>query len=260
MLIRWFEHSQIYHPQRQHDATPDSLGHPCEEVYFGETPKLHGWFFPARTDSPRRHLAILVCHGNAGNISHRLDLAAIFLQTGASVFLFDYRGYGRSTGRPGEEGTYRDAEAAYDWLRQKNFAGKHIIAFGESLGGAIATELASRRETGGLILENTFTSVVDLGSELFRWLPVRYLCSIRYHTISKLPRLKTPVLIMHSRADALIGYHHAEKNFAAALEPKMFHEVQGGHCQAVAVDRENYFNGVEQFLQLIEKTASPLTK
>jgi uncharacterized protein len=97
--------------------------------------KLHGWFFPANNGSPRKHFTALVCHGNAGNISHRLGLAQLLLQTGVTVFLFDYRGYGRSKGRPSEQGTYLDAQSAYAWLERKGFAGTNIIAFGESLGG-----------------------------------------------------------------------------------------------------------------------------
>jgi fermentation-respiration switch protein FrsA (DUF1100 family) len=260
MLFRWFEHSQIFHPTRRHRAKPEQIDWPYEEVFLGDKPKIHGWFFPARADSPRKHLAFLVCHGNAGNMSDRLGLTEILLQTGVSVFLFDYRGYGLSTGRPNEEGTYRDAQIAHAWLATKGITGKNIIAFGESLGGAIATELALREPLGGLVLQSTFTCMPDLGCEVFRWLPVRAICSVHYNTVGKLPRVKIPVLVIHSRPDALIGYHHAEKNFAAANEPKLFWEVQGGHCDAVAVDRKNLLAGVEKFLPLVEKQITPLTK
>ena len=116
--------------------------------------------------------------------------APLLLATGVNVFVFDYRGYGRSQGRPSEEGTYRDAQAAYQWLRQKGFPGTNIIAFGESLGGGVAAELAVRETVGGLVLQSTFTSIPDMGAELFPWLPVRWLGTIRYDTRSKLPRLQ----------------------------------------------------------------------
>ena len=137
LMLRWFEHSQVYHPDRVLTATGAELSRPFEDVHFKASDgiELNGWFFPAATNAPRGQFVVLLCHGNAGNISHRLDTCAALLATGVSVFVFDYRGYGRSQGRPSEEGTYRDAQAAYQWLRQKGFPGTNIIAFGESLGG-----------------------------------------------------------------------------------------------------------------------------
>ena len=179
-MLRWFEHSQVYHPRRALDATGAELRRPFEDAWFkaGDGVELNGWFFPADTNSARRHLAVLICHGNAGNISHRLETSQAFLDTGMAVFVFDYRGYGRSHGRPGEEGTYRDARAAYQWLSTKGFASTNIIAFGESLGGGVGSELALRDPLGGLILQSSFTSIPDIGAELFPWLPVRWLSSV----------------------------------------------------------------------------------
>lgn len=253
LMLRWFEHSQVYHPDRVLTATGAELGRPFEDVRFkaGDGVELNGWFFPAATNSHRPRLAVLVCHGNAGNISHRLDTCAALLATGVSVFVFDYRGYGRSQGRPSEEGTYRDAQAAYQWLRQKGFAGTNIIAFGESLGGGIATELAAREPVGGLVLESTFTSITDMGAELFPWLPVRWLGTIRYDTRSKLPRLHIPVMVMHSPADDLIGFQHGQRNFAAAKEPKLFWEIKGEHNDPLA-DTKHFIVGMETFLKLVE--------
>lgn len=231
------------------EARGDELGRPFEDVYFltADGLKLNGWFFPADNHSPRAGLVILLCHGNAGNISHRLDHCAALLKTGANVFVFDYRGYGRSAGRPGEAGTYRDAQAASQWLRQKGFAPGNIVALGESLGGGIATELAGGEPLAGLILQSTFTSVPDIGSELFPWLPVRWLAKIKYDTHGKLPRVNIPVLVMHSRADTVIRFHHGEKNFAAAREPKMFREITGDHNDFLA-DPERYITGIDRFL------------
>lgn len=234
LMLRWFEHSQVYHPFRKHEAVPAELGRAFEDVRFtaGDGVALHGWFFPAHTNSPRAQVAFLICHGNAGNISHRLGLCAALLQTGAAVFVFDYRGYGRSGGRPSEEGTYRDAQAAHGWLRQKGFRGEDIVAFGESLGGGVAGELALRDTLGGLVLQSTFTSIPDIGAELFPWLPVRLISTIKYDSRAKLPHIKIPVLVMHSRDDDIIPFHHGEQNFAAANEPKTFCELEGGHNDA----------------------------
>ena len=189
---------------------------------------MNGWFFPVNPASTRSKLAVLICHGNAGNIGDRLGMAKAMLQLGLNVFLFDYRGFGRSRGRPGEEGTYLDAVAAYEWLEAKGFAGSNIIAFGESLGGGVVSELAVRKPLAGIVLQSTFSCIPDIGAELFPWLPVRLISTIKYDTCAKLPRLKIPVLIMHSRTDGLIAFHHAEKNFALANEPKRFVRFEGG--------------------------------
>jgi fermentation-respiration switch protein FrsA (DUF1100 family) len=252
-MLRWFEHSQIYYPDRVLTTTGAELGRPWEDVEFtaldGTT--LNGWFFPGSTNAPRRQWVVLLCHGNAGNISHRLGTCQALLATGVSVFVFDYRGYGRSEGRPSEEGTYLDAQAAYRWLRTKGFDGGQVIAFGESLGGGVASELALREPLGGLVLQSTFSSITDLGAELFPWLPVRWLSTIKYETRRKLPQIKIPVMVMHSRSDELVGFHHAERNFAAANAPKLFCELKGGHNDGL-VDRRQFVSKTEQFLSMVE--------
>jgi len=249
-MLRWFEHHQVFHPTRTLDATPAALGRNFEDVNFiaEDGTRLNGWFLPVETNSARSELVVLVCHGNGGNISHRLDLADTLLGAGLNVFLFDYRGYGRSEGRPSERGTYLDAHAAYDWLRSKGFRASGILAFGESLGGGVASELASSVETGGLILQSTFTSIPDIGADLFPWLPVRMLARIRYDTCSRLPQVRVPVLILHSRTDGLIPFRHAEKNFAAANEPKLLREIRGDHNDALD-DRRPFIDAMEKFLQ-----------
>jgi len=226
------------------------LGRPFEEVHLTASDglRLHGWFFPAGREASRAQLALLLLHGNAGNISHRLGFCQAWLELGLNVFLFDYRGYGLSEGRPSEPGTYLDAQAAYHWLRDKNFAPQNIIALGKSLGGGIASELALRETVGGLILQSTFTSIPAVGSELFPWLPVNWLSTIKYDTLGRLPRIKVPSLIVHSRDDALVRFAHAEQNFAAANQPKMFLEIAGNHTSVLESGREHYLRGLEQYL------------
>jgi uncharacterized protein len=261
VMFRWFEHSQVYHPTRQLEASPADLRRPFEDVRFktGDGVELHGWFFPANTNSLRKHLAFLICHGNGGNISHRIGLCAALLETGAGVFIFDYRGYGQSAGRPGEEGTYRDAQAAYAWLRQKGFNGENIVAFGESLGGGVVSELALRETVGAIVLQSTFTSIPDVGAELFPWLPVRRISKIKYDTRAKLPRIKIPVLVTHSRVDDLVGFHHAEQNFATANESKIFCELSGGHNDATW-EQEEFREAIEKLLKLMEENAGKLPR
>jgi hypothetical protein len=257
MMLRWFEHSQVYHPSRFLEASGAELGRPFEDVSFRSTDgvRLNGWFFPCNSNSTNSELVVLLCHGNGGNISHRLDMASALLATGINVFVFDYRGYGRSQGSPDEEGTYCDAEAAYGWLKQKGFRGKNIVLFGESLGGGVAAELATRVEVCGLVLQSTFTCIPDIGAELFPWLPVRWLSHIKYDTLSKLPRIKAPVLVMHSRGDALIRFQHSQRNFAAANQPKLFCELTGDHNDPLT-NRAQFIADFERFLALIATTRS----
>ncbi len=251
LMFRWFEHQCVFQPSAALEGEAARLGRAAEDVYIpvDKTGRIEAWFFPADPGgAPAARQVFLVCHGNAGNISHRLDLCRLLLETGASVLLFDYRGYGRSPGRPSEENTCRDAQAAWQWLRQKGFAATNIVGYGESLGGAVLAELALREPLGGIILQSTFTSVPDLGAELFPWLPVRLAGSIRYDTLHKLPRLHLPVLLLHSRQDTIIPFAHAEKNFAASNEPKYFRQIHGDHNDAIFTSRAEVLAAVKEFL------------
>ena len=234
LMLRWFEHANVYQPTRTLAARAEALGRPFEEARFAarDGTWLHGWFFPAAADSPRRHLAVLHCHGNGGNLSHRLDVAEALLETGVNVLLFDYRGYGLSAGRPSEEGTYLDAEAAHAWLVARGFAASNIIAFGESLGGGVAAELARRVPLAGLVLQSTFTSIPDLGAELFPFLPVRWLARIRYDTLAKLPHLRVPVLVL---LVLRVLDQLAQRNLRAGVQMLTQQPQDAGHVQADGV-------------------------
>lgn len=253
VVLRWFEHSQVYFPGRTIYPIEPDLRALLQEAWFTvrDGVKLNGWFFPGPTNSPRASMVVLVCHGNAGNISHRGSLVRALRETGVGVLVFDYRGYGRSQGRPSEPGTYQDAHAALDWLKERGFATTNIIAYGESLGGGIASELADTEPLGGLVLQSSFTSIPDIGAELFPWLPVRLLASIKYPTRDRLPRIKIPVLVVHSRTDDIIPFRHGETNFALANPPKLFCEINGDHNGGLD-DPKPFVEGMEKFLQLIE--------
>lgn len=255
MLLRWFENSRVYHPTRHLDGTGADLGKPFEDVFFkaSDGVELNGWFYPA--ESQNGEMAFLNCHGNGGNISDRLGMYRAMLAMGASVLTFDYRGYGRSKGKPTEEGTYLDAQAAYRWLRQKGFAARNIIVYGESLGGGIASELCLREETGGLVLQSTFTSLPDIGAELYPYLPVRLMGRIKYDTRGKLPRIKVPVLVLHSRDDDFIGFRHSERNYAAANAPKFFAELSGGHNDP-AWEAPEFERALEKFMACVRERNS----
>ncbi|MFA6004849.1 MAG: alpha/beta hydrolase, partial [Elusimicrobiota bacterium] len=211
--LRWFERANLYFPKRQMDSDPGLIGLGFEDLRLAaeDGTALHAWFVPLEADSP----VILFCHGNGGNISFRLDKLLRLRQAGASVLLFDYRGYGRSAGRPSEQGTYQDAQAAYRWLTEtRGLPARRIVIHGESLGGAVAMELAGRCPSAGLILESTFTSVIELGRQIFPFLPLNMMIRFRYDTLSKISRLDRPLLVMHSPEDDMIPYGMGQKLFA----------------------------------------------
>ena len=253
MLYR-FEHSQVYHPTRDAEYTTDDVGRPGEEVWLTtpDGPRLHAWFFAVDKASPRARFAMLFCHGNGGNLTSRPGYYRAILETGVSLLAFDYRGYGLSEGEPSEAGTYTDAASAYAWLRARGFAPEHILVWGESLGGGIASHVASTQTVGGLVLQSSFTSIPDIGAEIFPWLPVKLISRIKYDTLNRLPHIACPVVVMHSRADTTIRFHHGERNFAAAREPKAFVEIGGDHNDALLANRAAYVAGAEQLVRLAE--------
>lgn len=253
MLYR-FERSQVYHPTRDAEYTPEDVGRPVEEVWLttADGVRLHAWFFAADQASPRAGWATLFCHGNGGNLTSRPGYYRAIMETGVSLLAFDYRGYGRSEGEPSEHGTYADAQAACQWLGRRGFAPERVLVWGESLGGGIASHVAATLPVGGLALQSTFTSIPDIGAELFPWLPVRWLSRIGYDTHRRLPGISCPIVVMHSRADSTIRFRHAERNFAAAREPKVLVELEGDHNDAILANRAAYVAGAEKLVQMAE--------
>ncbi|MBU1537638.1 lysophospholipase, partial [Myxococcota bacterium] len=170
-----------YYPSKQRLGTPAGMGLAFEDITLNtaDKEKLHAWFVPRRKERG----VVLFSHGNGGNISYRLWSIETFHSLGYAVFIYDYRGYGRSTGTPSEKGTYHDIQAAWDYLtKEKGFAPGRIVLFGRSLGGGVTSWLAARTRPAGVILESTFTSVPDLAADLFWYLPSRYFAKQRYNT------------------------------------------------------------------------------
>ena len=248
LLLRWREPHMIYYPTREIEQTPDRLGWKYEDVLLtaSDGVRINGWFVPAGREAK---LTILFFHGNAGNMSHRFEKLATLRELGADVFMIDYRGYGRSEGTPNEQGTYRDAQAAYEYLtKQRNIDPRRIVVYGESLGSAIAVDLAAKQPVGGVITEEAFTSVGDVGQRMFPFMPVRLLVRNKYDTLSKIGRINAPLLIFHSRDDELFSMRHAERLLAAAKEPKQLIELRGGHNDAFLTSADTYKKGLKDFL------------
>ncbi|MCX5796650.1 MAG: alpha/beta hydrolase [Elusimicrobia bacterium] len=245
--LRWFERINLFFPSRDMEADPGALGLAFEDLRLmaADGTSVHGWFVPLASESP----VVVFCHGNAGNISHRLDKLGALRRAGASVLLFDYRGYGRSSGRPDEQGTYLDAEAAYRWLaEEKQVPAGRIVIHGESLGGAVALELALRRRAAGLVLESTFTSVVDMCRRIFPFLPAQLIVRFRYDTLSKIPRLSCPLLVMHSPDDDIVPFAMGRRLYEAAPGPKAFLAMRGGHNDGFLDTGPAYEKAIADFL------------
>ena len=242
-----FQSNYVYYPDRVLLADPGSIGLDFESVDFetADGTKLSGWFIPS--DSTRG--VILFCHGNAGNISHHLESIQIFHRLGLDVFIFDYRGYGQSEGKPTEHGTYQDAEAAWRYLvetRQVNPS--PVVVFGRSLGGAVASWLAQSQRPRALILESTFTSVPDIAATLYPYLPIRFLSRFQYATAEYLSRIECPVLIVHSRDDEIMPFSHGRQLFEIAKEPKEFLEISGTHNEGFITSGKHYEQGLDAFI------------
>lgn len=241
-----FQSHLVYFPQRSMGAVPSDAGLSFETIQLETSDgiKLHAWFVPA----PRPRGVLLYFHGNAGNISHRLEALSQFHRLGMSTLILDYRGYGQSEGSPSEEGTYRDAEAAWQYLTVvRGLQPEQIILLGRSLGGAIASWLAGRVRPRALVIESTFTSIPDRGAEVYPFFPVRMLARIEYNTLEYIGNVRCPLLIVHSPEDEIVPFSHGQRLFDAAGLPKEFLQISGGHNEGFFVSAEQYERGLSDF-------------
>ena len=242
-----FQSRLVYVPGAEIKTTPAAVGMRYEEVELvaSDGVRLAGWYLPLADARG----TVLFCHGNAGNISHLLAVAEDAHRLGLGILLFDYRGYGQSEGTPSEEGTHRDAEAAWNYLVQEaGLAPDQIAIIGRSLGGPIAARLARDKTPAALFLEETFTSIPELGRDLYPIFPVGLLARYEYPTLEYLKQVQCPVLISHSRDDKFIVFAHGQRLYEAASQPKAFTVMRGGHSSAFSEDAATYEAGVEAFL------------
>jgi fermentation-respiration switch protein FrsA (DUF1100 family) len=237
----------IFFPETQLDYTPDELNLGYKEAYFtaADGERLHGWFFPLKGERP----VILFCHGNAGNISHRLENVGLLLREKLQVFLFDYRGYGRSSGSPSENGIYLDGLAAYDYLLEKErIAPANIVPFGRSLGAAVAIEISLKRKVRSLIVESAFTSTRDVARSTALFFLLSYLLPAHYNNLKKIGWVTVPKLIIHGKADEIIPFSMGSMLFEAATAPKYFLPLdRAGHNDTFVVGGRSYFEAFARF-------------
>ncbi len=249
LLLMIFEESLIFFPMRypEGDWQPEWLT--FEDAWFEaeDGTRLHGWYAPH--DAPRA--VVLFCHGNAGNVTHRAEMLEILRDhVGAAVLMFDYRGYGRSEGKPDEPGVLADARAARAWLAKRaDVPERDVVLMGRSLGGAVAADLAVKDGARALVLESTFTSIPDLGAYHYPWLPVRFFVRTRLDSLSKIADYHGPLLQSHGDADTIVPYHFGQRLFEAANQPKQFITIPGRDHNDPQT--EQYYEALITFLDSI---------
>jgi fermentation-respiration switch protein FrsA (DUF1100 family) len=244
----------IFHPSAAIEQTPGRVGLDFEDVFFATRDglRLNGWFIPHR----QARSTLVWFHGNAGNISHRVEnIKLLHDKVKINIFIFDYRGYGRSEGSASEEGTYLDGEAALALIQKRlGMEPKKIVFFGRSMGAAVAVEMANRFDSQALILESPFLSIRAMAREVFPFLPIGFLLRTQYDIGHKIQKIKTPLLVLHGDQDEVVPFAQAKMVFDAAPEPKKFFTIAGArHNDTYLVGGEPYF---EQLKAFIDWTAS----
>ncbi len=237
-------------PERALGASPSDIGLDYEDVSLttSDNERLHGWYVPAANSKG----VLLFFHGNAGNISHRLESIEIFHELDLDILIIDYRGYGQSTGKATEQGTYLDAQAAWDYLiNSRRIPADRIIVFGRSLGGAVGAWLGAQHTPAAVIIESSFSSGVDMAHRLYPFLPVRLITRLKYPVADYAARLKCPVLVVHSRHDEIIPFTMGQAIHAAVKQQKKFLELRGDHNNGFLISQEDYIAGLKDFTQAI---------
>lgn len=251
ILLVSCENKIIYHPFKYPDGMwePGQVGVQVEDIYFNaaDGAKLHGWYIAA----PEPKATVIWYHGNAGNITHRLENILRLKPLNWNIFIFDYRGYGRSEGSPTEEGLYLDSQAAYDTLiREKKPPLETLFIFGRSLGGVFALEVALNNSAAGLILETTFTSAKDMVKKIFPFLPLGWAISSELNAIQKVSSVRIPKLFLHGTEDEVVPFKLGRQLFEAAPEPKEFYAIKGAnHNNTYIVGGESYFAALGNFIK-----------
>jgi uncharacterized protein len=249
-LMFFLQSRLVYFPDAQIIATPGDRGLAYEEISFeaADGVQLSAWYVPAEAGRG----VVLFSHGNGGNISYNLPFVEMLHGVGLSTFIYDYRGYGRSKGKPTEEGTYRDITGAWQYLTEsRKVPAGQILLYGQSLGGPIAAKLAAEKTPVALILDSTFTSFVDIAGYHYPFLPVRWLARFEYNTLEHVNAVRCPVLVIHSPDDEIAPFSQGAALYEAAPEPKAFVKLRGGHNDALFLSAEEYRKGIGGFLKKI---------
>ena len=243
------QHSKIFHPDHYPNGiwNPGVFGLPAENIWFSteDGERLHGWWVP----HPRARGTFLYCHGSTGSIAHRIGVLSKLRNLEVNLLAFDYRGYGRSTGQPTEEGLYLDVRAAYDHLtRNLGSRAERIVLFGHSLGGAVAIDCALDRKVAGLVAQSTFTHIRDAARAVFPTLPIHLAARRQFRSVDKVVELRIPKLFIHGESDETVPMELGEKLYESASEPKDFYLVRrGGHNDLHLYGGRRYLRRLSRF-------------
>lgn len=250
IYLRYIERRSLFYPTKEIEFLPKDIGLVFEDIFF-KTPdnlELNGWFVLSKD----ARYTILFCHGNAGNISHRLEKLKFFQELGCNIFIFDYRGYGKSKGRPSEEGLYHDARGAYNYLLSRKIHPEQIIGYGESIGGAVIIDLASKSSLRALIIDSSITNSKDMVKIIYPFLPY-WVFSSRWDALNKIRSITIPKLIIHSINDEIVPYKLGRKLFESAPEAKEFLKIRGGHNSSFFESEQILQEKIADFLKRLSK-------
>ncbi len=245
--VRYLETTTVFHPTRAIERTPRSVGLDFEDIYFRtrDNVRIHGWLIK----HPRGRSTLIYLPGNAGNISDRLEKIVHLNRLGVNVFIIDYRGYGQSEGRPSEHGLYEDARGAYDYLgTRQDIDDDKVWAYGASLGGAVAIDLATKRKLACLVIDSSFTKAADIAKTIYPFVP-SFLIQTKLDSSSKIKKLAIPKLFLHSPQDEVVPYRLGRRLFEEAPPPKEFLDMQGGHNDNYVQSQELWKQKIAQFLK-----------
>lgn len=251
-----FQSKLIFLPSSDLIVTPQQAGLHAEDIWLetNDGEQLHGWYFP----NDKAEYVVVFSHGNAGNISNRIDIAKFLQEAGFSVLIYDYRGYGQSSGKPSEDGLYKDIEAVVKHLKtEKKYGEQQMIMYGRSMGGAVAAYAATKFSVSGLALDSAFKNLRAMVGDLYPFVPA-FLASYEFSTAMYVQQLTgIPVMIMHSPNDSIVDISHGKSLFGIAKEPKIFVELRGGHNDNFHASVDIHSKNWQEFLQMVDEQRTP---
>ena len=213
-----FQRNLLYHPS-DNSYQGDEINFDYKEIFIQnkEGIKLKAWLHEKDLVNKK---TIIFFHGNAGNLRNRNYKLNELSKFDVNFLIVAYRGFSGNQGKPNELGLYEDARSTLDWLKIKGVKEINLILYGESLGTAVAIEIAQNKDLAGIILESPFTSMVELAQKYYPVLPVKFLLKDKYETIKKLPNINSPLLVLHGKLDNIVPFSMGKKLFEKANEPK----------------------------------------